>query len=557
MYICGREIFREAGNPGIGMWLKQDNLMNSKMFFACAAIVVAIGCGTSSDNPDNGNLEDVISADVNGGDVPADTNGTTDVVRDNPEPDVIVDTLEETIGDVIEQDTTDAMDDAADAGEDIPVVPEPPHALCGMPAYDLLPPGALGDLVESEQIPFLCLDADTINAILDEAKFSAMSPVPYGANTYRYRYTTQDRGQEVEATSILSYPVGAESFEEPLPVLLYLHGTTGFSDPCAPSYDENWMDAAALAPAVAALGFIVIAPDYIGMNGFGEPAEARHAYLVGEQVGLGSWDAVRGGIELLNSIDGHPSAMDKVALWGASQGGHAVLFSELWGPWYAPEFKVPGVVSLVPPHQLMTLMQVSISDIVNSTGLFLISLAATHLWYGGDPEQLDDIFTDVEPYYLASTISTMIYPTEECEIDIEGDIDDLTLQDAFTQDFIDAASTADWDNIGPWKCYYMENSLSSSSIPPARHTPTLMVYGQNDDLVLLSTQKDDFTTLCNMGYQLQYKECAGAGHTQAALWSMPEQFQWIRDRFAGVPIDAEDVCVFHEPEICSATPEPE
>lgn len=214
-------------------------------------------------------------------------------------------TSDDSSGEVTLPDTIDEDGhDTNDTNEDVVPIPEPPHALCDMPAYDLLPPGSLGDLVTFEPIPLLTLDADTINALLDSFGFSAMSPVPYGANTYRYRYTTQDRGQQIEATGLMAFPANKDPFTDPLPILLYQHGTSGFSDPCAPSADENLLEMGALGPAFSSLGFVVIAPDYIGMTGFGDPATVKHGYLVGEQTAIGAWDAVRGGLELLETIEG-------------------------------------------------------------------------------------------------------------------------------------------------------------------------------------------------------------------------------------------------------------
>ncbi len=82
-----------------------------------------------------------------------------------------------------------------------------------------------------------------------------------------------------------------------------------------------------------------------------------------------------------------------------------------------------------------------------------------------------------------------------------------------------------------------------------------MVYGEIDDMVVTPTQRPDFQKLCEAGYKLDYLECANASHARAALWSLPEQFQWIRDRLAGIPIPEEELCQIQEPVTCSATAE--
>lgn len=447
------------------------------------------------------------------------------------------------------------LDAVDDIGPDVQPVPEPPHANCGMPSYEFLPAGATGDLVESEMVSMLTLDAATINALLEQFEFSAMSPVPYGVVTHRFRYTTQDRGRPVEATGMLSFPYDSKPFTDPLPVLVYQHGTSGFSDPCAPSNEAFWLQDGALGPAVASLGYIVISPDYIGMNGFGDPSTVRHGYLVGEQTAIGAWDAVRGGLKLLDSLNVHPVASNDVVLWGVSQGAHASLFTELWGPWYAPEFNVRAVVALVPPTDLFALLKKALESINDSTGLLAVSVITMKLWY--EPEQgLDLVFTNEEPYFIARDAPSYLFPTEECKISIGQDVDinALTLNQLFTQTAIDAASDDNWQAIAPWDCFYRENALSTTSVQPSRFTPTLMVYGEIDDLVDTASQRPDFETLCGMGYRLDYLECVGAGHSQAALWSLPEQFQWIRDRLAGVPLPESELCQVQLPVQCSATP---
>ena len=54
------------------------------------------------------------------------------------------------------------------------------------------------------------------------------------------------------------------------------HGTSGFNDACAPSNDK---DTRTLLGALAALGYVMVAPDSIGLRAFG--ATGFPPYLVG------------------------------------------------------------------------------------------------------------------------------------------------------------------------------------------------------------------------------------------------------------------------------------
>ena len=125
----------------------------------------------------------------------------------------------------------------------------------------------------------------------------------------------------------------------------------------------------------------------------------------------------------------------------------------------------------------------------------------------------------------------------------------------FTENFIEKGGSGDWDALHPWDCFYKENSLPLTSVTPLRMTPTLVIFGEEDDLVYTPPMRDEFVNLCDMGYQLDYMECAAAGHTDAALWSLPNQLEWLNARLAGEPIPESELCVQQEPFCCPGSPE--
>ena len=80
------------------------------------------------------------------------------------------------------------------------------------------------------------------------AGFEELTPVSHGVELHRYRFTTQDRGQAIEATGMLAFPAHLDDEpSEPWPVALLLHGFAGAWDACAPSAD------ALIGPAQPAL----------------------------------------------------------------------------------------------------------------------------------------------------------------------------------------------------------------------------------------------------------------------------------------------------------------
>jgi fermentation-respiration switch protein FrsA (DUF1100 family) len=112
-----------------------------------------------------------------------------------------------------------------------------------------------------------------IAAALVAKESLAQDVVPrYAVTSYRLEYITTDAdGREVRASGLVSVPqkpAGAAS-----PVLSYQHGTI-FRDAEAPS---NNAVASEVAVVLASLGYIVLAPDYVG---FGASKGTAHPYLL-------------------------------------------------------------------------------------------------------------------------------------------------------------------------------------------------------------------------------------------------------------------------------------
>ena len=119
------------------------------------------------------------------------------------------------------------------------------------------------------------------------------------------------------------------------PIVAWAHGTTGFADPCAPSwtgpsardrkYLQSWLDA----------GFAVVASDY---EGLGTPGV--HPYLLWRSEGRSVLDAVRA------ALSAHAGELsDRVIVVGQSQGSGAALGATYLAASYAPDVHVLGTVA--------------------------------------------------------------------------------------------------------------------------------------------------------------------------------------------------------------------
>lgn len=495
--------------------------MNERSWIPALAVLVAlwaVGCGGTSAGGDDG-------TDVN----PSDDAALADVSlgRDGQ-----------------------ATDGAGGADTEVAAA-EMPVAACGMAPYELLPTDAVGELLSWEPVDFWDLTPEAFNDLIRGAGYEAMATVKYAVRMYRFRYTTQDRGQLVEATATLTVPALDSPPGDGVPVFLNLHGTTGWSDPCAPS-GRPFDTYNALASYFAGMGYVAVSPDYIGLAGFGAPSTVHHAYKGGEQTAIASWDALRAAGRLLYGDLAEQVGMNgQLVIWGGSQGGHAALFTERYGPYYAPEFPVTAVVPLVPGLDLRLYgRRYGTDGALTTPGLLAAALIAQADWYGrGEPA---DLLTNEPPDYFADNFAATMFSPEECMGGSIPPAERGTMELLFAEGFRDAFDTD--EEPQPWRCFLDENSLHTTSVPALRHVPTLVVFGEDDPLVPADLARPAVAALCESGARIQYLECADAPHVEAGVWSIPEQMVWIEARLAGESLVEEDVCSLGAPVCCQGSP---
>ncbi|WP_088285293.1 S9 family peptidase [Ideonella sp. A 288] len=141
----------------------------------------------------------------------------------------------------------------------VPVPPPPPVVITGP-----------GTLKESTQVAALSL-ADIAAAWPGGGATGLPAAPRYAVDAYRLTYLTTDgQGREVTASGLVAVPRKAAGV--PSPVLGYQHGTT-FRDAEAPS---NRVIATEPPLALASLGYLVVAADYVG---YGASKGQAHPYL--------------------------------------------------------------------------------------------------------------------------------------------------------------------------------------------------------------------------------------------------------------------------------------
>lgn len=427
---------------------------------------------------------------------------------------------------------------ANDSGEDTaaPAAPTLPAAACGL-SHRLLPTAGMGALVSYERDPSLSLPAAGINALLAAQGLSHLLTAVYDVETYRVRYQTQDRGAPVEASGLVVLPKGAGS----VPTLLWNHPTVGFTDACAPS--AAGLEGAAFPILFASTGLAVAAPDYLGMNGYGAPSTQLHPYIIAEPTAIASLDNVRA----LFALEAGPAAGlgtradgQRLIHWGASEGGFASLWTDRYQAGYAPELRTLATLAAVPPTDVVGLAAYGVAELGPTSAGLAGVLIGMDDWY-----RADDLEAVLQPGPAAALPSEL---RADC-----GDfptLDAITaLDELFTPATLSAAAARDWSALPDWDCRLAESSLVGSAVPRGHDAPVFIVTAERDDLVVAEPTRSDVPRLCDEGYDITYMECAGAGHVDGAIDSLPQQWAWLQDRIAGRPLTG--ACAVPAPVVCA------
>lgn len=514
--------------------------MNTKLrwraLWVAALWCLAVGCG---DDQATSQAHDAGDDALDSSDV-ADADARGDEVRDE-------DAYDATLLDASSPDA-DTAEDGCEALPEILIAGTPAAdalaadaAQCGQPSF-----AWLSDLSEGApgeglgQVTQLGLKRDYSVAALEAALgllgASAPRPIAHDVSIRLYEYTTQDRGELVQASALVAYPQGHQAGDAPKDIIVLLHGTTGFTDACSATKEMEYQGLAAL---IASFGFVVVAPDYIGLNGVGEPTEFLHPYLVGQAAAISSFDAVRAAMRLSDEERGDWCLRPRIMTVGGSQGGHAALWMDRLAPYYAREFELAGTVATVPPADMLGQMERALKQLVKASANTAAFFGASAGWYSyGD--RLDEVF--VSP--LDEVVPTAL--GAGCDFKDVLPEDPVSTGDFFQQPLIDAAFAGTLAQVQPWGCITGENGLTTTSIARIPQSSEsygiLFVLGENDELVDTATERDSFDSLCAEGMPMEYLECAGAEHGETTLLALPEILDFVDARLAREPFDAPSVC---------------
>ncbi len=342
------------------------------------------------------------------------------------------------------------------------------------------------------------------------------SELPENSRAWKILYTTPSVDGSPGVGSGMVY-VPTNAGEGPFPVILWVHGTVGVVQECAPSLRDNPLEAgAALAfEEVLARGWAIVMPDYIGLG-----ASPPHPYLVGPPTARSSIDALRAARQLDGAALG-----DQTIVWGHSQGGATALWVGIEASTYAPEIELIGVVALSPATDLPALAD----NLAASTlGRFFSSFILRGYSGAYDEIEMSDyirpgalgVYKAISGRCLASKASIVSL--------VEASLDN----NIFSQDI----------DSGPLRDRLAEN------VPGAiTGLPTFIGQGLDDGLILPHVQQAFTEQLCGNGQVVEYTGYTGYDHLTVVDDDsplVPDVLAWTEARFAGSP--AATACTFSE-----------
>lgn len=322
--------------------------------------------------------------------------------------------------------------------------------------------------------------------------------------TFRILYRSRGlNGEPIAVSGAIFFP------PEPAPsggrpIVAWAHPTTGVATRCAPTLVQNLRLTVEGMEEMVRAGYVVVATDYPGLG-----APGTHPYLISESEGRALLDSVRAARNVPNS-----GAGKKYALWGHSQGGHAVLAAGHIAASYAPELELAGIAAAAPATDLIALFD---ADRNTSTGAYLSSLAVWS-WSRIFNHPLSEIVEESKKRAFEETATDCIQDLSEFLMERR---DDKVLRDGFLK--VNPTKTE------PWRSIMARNSPG----PTPSRIPMFIAQGTADTTVSPRITYDYVRKLCRGGSPVLFKEMEGVEHIYAARRSSREAVAWMGARFRG------------------------
>jgi acetyl esterase/lipase len=344
------------------------------------------------------------------------------------------------------------------------------------------PPGGPGRLLRAQPVDF----------------------APRQAQGWRVLYESQGpNGEKTVSSGLVFAPRGAAPAGG-RPVVVWAHGTTGLGDDCAPSRSANPLAQMDWLGGMLDRGWVVTAPDYAGLGTSGVMR-----YLVGAAEGRDLLNAVRAARGL-----NHAGAGGRFALWGHSQGGHAVLFAAQMASAYAPELQLMAAGTAAPAAELVPLIHQQYAKAV----AWAIGPEVAVAW--------PDTYPGLRIEQVMSGLARQDYKpiAKQCVL-VAG------IEGALRNDLGQRFFSRDPTSVSNWRAVL---GLNTVPLPPAR-LPLFIAQGLSDEVVLPDTSALLVQHYCQADVVLTTDWISGIGHVKVADAVGPKVTSWLADRFGDIP----------------------
>jgi hypothetical protein len=327
-------------------------------------------------------------------------------------------------------------------------------------------------------------------------------------------YRTQDEQKRptVTVTTVVN-PSGQAN----LGLVAYLSFYDALGDICSPSYtlqggdpgQENMeltLSEMALVTSLAAQGYAVTVPDFEGTD--------LH-WVAGHESGWNTLDGIRATKSYLGM-----SQSQEIGLFGYSGGSIAGEWASELAPAYSPELNIVGTaVGGIPVHLAHNLNYINGSD--DWSGVIPAVLVSLGRAFG----------IKVDKYASGYGKKVMEEVHDQCIGSFNGNYPGLRVQQLMKKKY------HAFLKVRPFARTI--NKLIMGSTPGHPAMPMFMGVGNadgtGDHVMVVKDVQALAHQYCGEGVTVQYKEYAGAEHTQAGVQFFPEAMQFLSDRFAGAP----------------------
>jgi len=330
-----------------------------------------------------------------------------------------------------------------------------------------------------------------------------LAGAPLGASAFRVLYRSQDRnGDSIAVSGVIVVPQGRAP-RGGRPVVAWAHGTTGIARKCAPSMRSSIFQTIRGLRDLLARGYVVTATDYPGLGTTGP-----HPYLVGISEGRAVLDSVRAARNFKNA-----SASDRFALWGHSQGGHAVLFAGELAKSYAPELRLAGIAAAAPATELGPLMKMDLPTITGK----ILGAYALKAW--------SEVF--------GLSLADIVLQRSSLVFDRVADFCNETYGQDFSMLFAEQPLerqgflAVDILSVEPWARLMQENTPKRET----RGVPVFIAQGSSDSIVHPQVTANFMRDLCASGTKVSFVGIADGDHDASAIYGAKYAARWIEARF--------------------------